>query len=90
MVLILEIAAAIAGYGMKNNIERNVEENMKRTMLEYNDNKYAAESWDFLQERVSYPDRNFSFIEVVSEFFVFRKTFLFWVKNVLICFNGFC
>lgn len=52
IILALEIAAAVAGYAMRNNLSDYLDKNMNRTMKDYYTDDYSRDSWDFLQYRV--------------------------------------
>jgi len=52
LLLILEVAAAIAAYSMRGNIGDYIHEAMKDSMDKYDENHYVVEAWDGLQCRM--------------------------------------
>lgn len=55
MVLIMEITAAMMAYNMRGDMYGSIKANMESSMVEYEDKDgYVKDSWDFLQDRVSY------------------------------------
>lgn len=55
MILIMEITAAMMAYNMRSDMYGSIKANMESSMVEYEDKDgYVKESWDFLQDRVSY------------------------------------
>lgn len=52
LILILEVAAAIAAYAMRSDIESTIHSNMKEALFRYNSDRYDRDAWDFTQERL--------------------------------------
>ncbi|XP_034949006.1 CD63 antigen [Chelonus insularis] len=49
LIFILELAAGISGYALRNNAAQAIEEKMKTTMKEYNNTQEIRTVWDELQ-----------------------------------------
>lgn len=50
IILILEVAACIAAYAMRNDLEQRIESDMEATMKHFGQNDYYTYSWDSAQE----------------------------------------
>lgn len=54
LVLVLEIAAAIASYSLRGQIGSMLDENLRSAMPEYYENPMVADYFDFMQTRVRF------------------------------------
>lgn len=53
LVLVLEIAAAIAAYSLRGQISGMLDENLRASMPEYYEDPVVRDYFDFMQSRVS-------------------------------------
>lgn len=67
IVLLMELAAAVAAYALQDNIKGLLAEKINVTMHQYGENKEATAALDFLQNRVSQPTHHCLHICVINK-----------------------